>query len=264
MSFYVYRLLNEARDVLYVGKTTNLSDRISTHISGRGHLPKEVSNSIRYVEVKKYKTKLDMDIHELYYINKLRPKYNKKDVQTEEMSTTLDDGMSWELYKEVGGKGAELEDKVKQLAELEDKIKQLKDTVQALKKELQEKDNVIKYFLAKTDSIKPTKRRMNSRLSFYEAIERLNRDSNLFYKTEVACEGLIVREYIIYKKEGDGIHFVENVEGIKSNNSYSNITFNDVGHWTIMEAMQFKEMEPMEGMEIVENVNSLQLRNFHI
>jgi len=254
MSFYVYRLLNEARDVLYVGKTINLSDRINTHISGRGHLPKEVSNSIRYVEVKKYKTKLDMDIHELYYINKLRPKYNKKDVQTEEMTTTLDDGMSWELYKEVGGKGAELEDK----------IKQLKGTVQALKKELQEKDNVIKYFLAKTDSIKPTKRRMGSRISFYEAIERLNRNPNLFYKTEVACEGLVVREYIIYKKEGDGIHFVENVEVTKSNNSYSNITFNDVGHWTIMEAMQFKEMESMTGMEIAENVSSLQLRNFCI
>src|SRR5690625_10506 len=254
MSYYVYRLLNEARDVLYVGKTINLSDRISTHISGRGHLPKEVSNSTRYVEVKKYKTKLDMDIHELYYINKLRPKYNKKDVQTEEMSTTLDDGMSWELYKEVGGKGAELEDK----------IKQLKDTVQALKKELQEKDNMIKYFLAKTDSIKPTKRRMSSRISFYEAMERLNREPNLFYKTEVACEGLIVREYIMYKKEGDGIHFVENVEGTKSIKSYSNMTYDDVGHWTIMEAMQFKELESMTGMEIAENVSSLQLRNFCI
>src|SRR5699024_8633990 len=197
------RLLSEARDVLYVGKTINLSNRINTHISGRGHLPKEVSNSTRYVEVKKYKTKLDMDIHELYYINKLRPKYNKKDVQTEKMSTSLDDGMSWELYMEVTSGSAELEDK----------IKQLKDTVQVYKKELQEKDGVIKYLLAKTDSIKPTKRRMSSRVSLHEAIEMLNRDPNLFYKTEVACEGLIVREYIMYKIEGDGIHFVENVEG---------------------------------------------------
>ena len=254
MSFYVYRLLSEARDVLYVGKTINLSNRINTHISGRGHLPKEVSNSTRYVEVKKYKTKLDMDIHELYYINKLRPKYNKKDVQTEKMSTSLDDGMSWELYMEVTSGSAELEDK----------IKQLKDTVQVYKKELQEKDGVIKYLLAKTDSIKPTKRRMSSRVSFHEAIEMLNRDPNLFYKTEVACEGLIVREYIMYKKEGDGIHFVENVEGTKSNKSYTNINFNEAEHWIIMEAMQFKELESMDGMEIAENVSSLQLRNFAI
>ena len=73
---YVYRFLNKNNQVIYVGKTINLENRISKHFSVTGHLSRECYSEVKIIEYIDLPTKIDMDIKELYYINKYKPKYN--------------------------------------------------------------------------------------------------------------------------------------------------------------------------------------------
>ena len=70
--YYLYEFLNENNEIIYIGKATNLIERLRGH----NHLPKEcykLTKDIRYTELN---NESDMHILELYLINTIHPIYN--------------------------------------------------------------------------------------------------------------------------------------------------------------------------------------------
>lgn len=95
--FYVYRFLDQNDNIIYIGKTNNMDNRMYIHFHS-GHLPKECYCSVSKIEYIKLETKIEMDIVELYYINKVKPKYNIKDKQNEELQLNLKEEYKWHTY----------------------------------------------------------------------------------------------------------------------------------------------------------------------
>ena len=75
----LYRLYNENKEVIYVGATTNSVElRIRTHFSNynKYKLKRLWKTEIRYYDCIELNTKSELDIYEIYYINKHKAKYN--------------------------------------------------------------------------------------------------------------------------------------------------------------------------------------------
>ncbi|MBQ9011971.1 MAG: GIY-YIG nuclease family protein [Bacilli bacterium] len=72
MKNYIYRFKNEKQEVIYIGKTTHLENRINRH----NHLDPGCYNEVKTVEYITLKTIDDMDLAERYLIAKHKPKYN--------------------------------------------------------------------------------------------------------------------------------------------------------------------------------------------
>ena len=68
----IYRFLNKKGEVIYIGKATNLENRITNH----RHLPKQCYEETETIEVATFNTEYDMDFAERYYVPKFKPIYN--------------------------------------------------------------------------------------------------------------------------------------------------------------------------------------------
>jgi predicted GIY-YIG superfamily endonuclease len=79
MSGYVYRFVDESNNIIYVGKTKNLKNRMNGHFT-RGHLPLECYSSVAKIEYLKFENETIARMEEVKYINMYRPRYNKSDV----------------------------------------------------------------------------------------------------------------------------------------------------------------------------------------
>ena len=97
---YVYRFIDGKGNIIYVGKTVNINNRMQQHFSDKGHLPKECYNSVAKIEYQKYKTESDSLIMETYYITKYSPKYNKLQ-QSRDLPTLDLDKNKWKTYKQL-------------------------------------------------------------------------------------------------------------------------------------------------------------------
>lgn len=75
--YFVYKLLDEKLNILYIGKTNNLKRRIQQHMS-TGFLPKDAIDEVKYISYICLPKQILSDIREIYYINKYKPKYNKQ------------------------------------------------------------------------------------------------------------------------------------------------------------------------------------------
>ena len=95
---YVYRFLDSKGNIIYVGKTVNMDNRMQSHFN-KGHLPKECYNAVCRIEYQKHKTESDALIMETYYITKYSPKYNKLQ-QSRDLPTIEFDEGSWRTYKQ--------------------------------------------------------------------------------------------------------------------------------------------------------------------
>ena len=95
---YVYRFLDSTGNIIYIGKTVNMDNRMQSHFT-KGHLPKECYRSVAKIEYQKYKTESDSLIMETYYITKYSPKYNKLG-QSRDVPTITFDEKNWKIYKE--------------------------------------------------------------------------------------------------------------------------------------------------------------------
>lgn len=69
---FVYRFL-EGKDILYIGKSSSLGYRVQNHLSTSPF--NHITTSIEICPMKSY---VDMDIYEVFLINKHRPKFNKR------------------------------------------------------------------------------------------------------------------------------------------------------------------------------------------
>jgi excinuclease UvrABC nuclease subunit len=95
---YVYRFLDSKGNIVYIGKTVNMDNRMQSHFT-KGHLSKECYNSVAKIEYQKYKTESDSLIMETYYITKYSPKYNKLQ-QSRDLPTIKFDEGPWRTYKQ--------------------------------------------------------------------------------------------------------------------------------------------------------------------
>ena len=95
---YVYRFIDGKGNIIYVGKTVNINNRMQQHFSN-GHLAKECYNTVAKIEYQKYKTESDSLIMETYYITKYSPKYNKLQ-QSRDLPTIEFNEGSWRTYKQ--------------------------------------------------------------------------------------------------------------------------------------------------------------------
>ena len=73
----IYKIYNND-SLIYIGKTNNFHTRLKTHMSQQPW-----NNEVTHIAIAECKTKVDMDLYEKYYINKLNPKYNKAIVYNE-------------------------------------------------------------------------------------------------------------------------------------------------------------------------------------
>ena len=73
----IYSIYNN-NTLIYIGKTNNFYTRLKTHMAQQPW-----RNEITHISIAQCKTKVDMDLYEKYYINKLNPKYNKAIVYNE-------------------------------------------------------------------------------------------------------------------------------------------------------------------------------------
>lgn len=69
---YIYELYDLNGELLYIGKTQDFSRRLRQHLK-----TKEWSSEIFSIYLAECANATEMDIYELYYIGKLKPKYNK-------------------------------------------------------------------------------------------------------------------------------------------------------------------------------------------
>ena len=80
---FVYRFIDKNDNVIYIGKTEMLNQRISYHINGHGHLPKKCIEEITNIQYLVMSSTILMDIKEIYYINLYKPKYNSNYIANE-------------------------------------------------------------------------------------------------------------------------------------------------------------------------------------
>ena len=112
---YVYRFLDTAQNIIYVGRTININNRIKSHFA-RGHLPRECYDSVKVVEYMEVNTEADSILVEQYFINKYHPKYNKQGKCNSEQTVRLDIQEKWKRYKVFNPK-IKIESKEKQEVE---------------------------------------------------------------------------------------------------------------------------------------------------
>lgn len=99
--YYIYRFKNQDGEIIYIGKTNNINSRMNIHFSKNGHLKLEQYKQVEKIEYSELKSKAEMDIKELYYINEINPIFNKVNKREEEPSISFlnitDDWLTYEI-----------------------------------------------------------------------------------------------------------------------------------------------------------------------
>lgn len=91
LKYYIYKFYHD-KELLYIGQTTNLDARISSHKSS-----KVWWNEINVILYAECNNKFEMDTYEKYYIIKLKPKYNINDKTVNSLKFNLDE-LNFKIY----------------------------------------------------------------------------------------------------------------------------------------------------------------------
>ena len=90
--YFIYQLLSQFEEVLYIGKSLKLAQRLSKHFS-----PSEVERyqqnwkkDVGKVLACKCRTEADMHFIEMYMINKIKPKHNKEGASKDEITYQIE------------------------------------------------------------------------------------------------------------------------------------------------------------------------------
>lgn len=99
-NYCCYRFLNNRNEIIYIGRATNLLDRMKNH----KHLSNECYNAIDKIEYTKFNSEDDLDIAERYYIAKYKPRYNEE-FKNKNFTFTIDflDSKYWKELKYIYG-----------------------------------------------------------------------------------------------------------------------------------------------------------------
>lgn len=98
--YYVYRFINKEGDIIYVGRTQNLHNRMNQHFGSKGHLPKQAYDEVNRIEYTILDSEIKMVMCEIYEINKFNSKYNTKDLYRGEiyLEQFEDENLQWKIY----------------------------------------------------------------------------------------------------------------------------------------------------------------------
>ena len=88
--YTVYKHLNNEEEIIYIGKSKSLLHRQRQHSKNS-----EWFDEIDSIEYCVLDSKIEMDIVELYLINTLNPKYNKKDKREDKFGTVNISELNW-------------------------------------------------------------------------------------------------------------------------------------------------------------------------
>jgi hypothetical protein len=91
-------MVNKDNEIIYIGKTINIDQRLRQHMMDKNKKWFKTVYKIYYAECS---NKTDMDIYEIYYINKLMPLHNKQLVNNIEFSKILDELNFVEYKKKI-------------------------------------------------------------------------------------------------------------------------------------------------------------------
>lgn len=95
--YYVYRFLSK-NSIIYVGRSTNVHNRMKQHFGGKGHLPKQVYDLVNKIEYCVLDSEISMIIAELFFINKWKPIYNTADIYRGEIYLQEFEDLEWIEY----------------------------------------------------------------------------------------------------------------------------------------------------------------------
>lgn len=96
--YYVYRFINSDGNIIYVGRTINLHNRMNQHFGSKGHLPKQAYDEVNKIEYTILDSEIAMVMCELYYINKYNCKYNTSDIYRGQIYLREFEDLEWEIY----------------------------------------------------------------------------------------------------------------------------------------------------------------------
>ena len=94
--FYVYRFLNSKKEIIYVGKSKNLTNRLYAHFNNQ---QKDWMGEICFIEVAKFQDGATMSIYELYYIDLFKPKYNRDGVYNDSLTSIELPSVNFSVYE---------------------------------------------------------------------------------------------------------------------------------------------------------------------
>ena len=82
--FYIYRYYNKNDEVIYVGLTARpIAKRV------KEHEVEELQKETARIEYSTVESAADMRMYELFYINKYKPKYNKRDLYKDGVNLSI-------------------------------------------------------------------------------------------------------------------------------------------------------------------------------
>lgn len=95
---YVYRFKNYKGDIIYIGKTQNMYNRMLQHFQDRSM--KQINyGTVAMIEFAECKTVEDMDFWEKYLIGKYKPIYNIKGIDKDVSGIKMPTELKWEEYR---------------------------------------------------------------------------------------------------------------------------------------------------------------------
>ncbi|WP_162985713.1 GIY-YIG nuclease family protein [Virgibacillus halodenitrificans] len=102
---YIYRFLNKNREIIYIGSTKNIYNRISNqHFSNSGHLEPKQYSQVDIVEYAKVSESSDRLLLENYLITKIKPPFNKREKKyTDEIYSNIIsevNNLNWIKYEQ--------------------------------------------------------------------------------------------------------------------------------------------------------------------
>lgn len=196
--YYVYRFLDKSGDVIYVGRTENLKNRIKQHFSSSGHLSGECYDKVDVIEYTTFNTKPEMDIYEIYYINKWKPKYNTMDKHDVDMKLELNS--VWSVY---WTENKEYVNRLKKfLNKLENKCKELEVENQKL---LATNDLLVEYYNESESKDKTDNSQKGIVGLFKEDIIKIYQATNsnkLEFYSKVMINDRLESDMVIYQENG--------------------------------------------------------------
>lgn len=275
--YYVYRFKDIDGNVIYVGKTNNLTNRMATHFGINGHLDPKCYGSVEKIEYIEFKNKLDMDVKEIYYIDLFKPIYNKVNKREGRMETEFVNKDEWKTFVLKNNEYVEkLEEELKELEalnkETEKNLIYYKKRFHELNNEKASKaDETIKLHRELKEVLENRKeiRKIGDEFIEGNVTGFLDNNPNKIVNCRIEVHGRVIKDYVVYSEES-GHHFVELISG-----NFSDVGYRDVPSrcgrfmtnpglmsrakdWVIIDAIGGVEasIEDMKGMKSRQKANA--------
>ena len=98
---YVYKFIDEKDNVLYVGKTVNMEQRMKHHFSKKSHLAHtDLYTRVQRIEYMTCKDEFEALQKELIYINFYKPRYNSAS-KIKQLISPPPATDKWKVYKVI-------------------------------------------------------------------------------------------------------------------------------------------------------------------